>query len=611
MKKTLKIIQIALLSIATSLFISGPLQAQKKLQLSAGGDHGEMDFPVNWKRYYTYNEWTKMMKDMQKAYPEICDIESIGKSRMGREQYLLTITAKKTGSHNDKPAMWVDGAIHGNEVNGITCSLYLAWQLLTRYDYDPLIYEMVNSKTFYILPGLNVDANNSFVEFANTPHSPRRTYRPWDDDRDGLYDEDRLEDVDGDGELSTMYKEDKRGSLRLSADKLRFVTAEEGFEGLRFTRIGAEGFDNDNDGRINEDDAGGPDPNRNFPYGWSLRDGYPYPMSEPETRNVMNFQLAHPNIFAAFHYHNTGRLIMFQAPQPVKTTPEQQARLNQQTETRLAEMRKTNKYAQLFPRTVSRETQHDLDVQTKIVTEGAYILKNYNPVFGGLTGQAHAASYYMVGAYSYLIELWGSPVDMADIDGDGRVSDEEFKKWIDLDLGGEGWINPHKFNHPDLGEIWIGGSVKKHMQRTPPSRYIETEAEKNARFVLYCVSQFPKVEIDDVEIKPITNNVYQVEVTVKNDRVYPTSSDRLVELGKHTPDNLTMTTSDNIKVIKTSGNNLEFGEDNSLAEFRLNGNGKRVVRFVIAMDGKKGTAEFVLTSKNGGTDSRKIEIIKE
>ncbi len=629
MKKSIRTIRIIVLSIAASLIVSGSILAQEKIQLSAGGEHGELDFPINWKKYYTYPEWTKIMSDMQKAYPEICDIETIGKSRMGRDQYMLTITSKNTGDHSSKPAMWVDGAVHGNEVNGITCSLYLAWHLLTRYDYDPFVYEMLNNNTFYILPGLNVDANASYTEFPNTPNNPREPYRPEDNDKDGLYDEDQSEDVDGDGELSNMYKVDQKGTLRLSADKRRFVSAEDGFQGLKFTRIGSEGFDNDNDGRINEDDIGGPDPNRNYPYGWTINAGDPYPMSEPETRNVMDFHLDHPNIFAAFHYHNTGRLIMFQAPQPVKTSAEQQTRLNEQTEARLKEMKKTNKYAQLFPRKVSPETQHDLDVQTKIVSEGAYILKDYRPVFGGLTGQAHAATYYMLGAYSYLIELWGSPATIADINGDGRVSDEENMKWIDLDLNGEGWINPHKVKHPDLGDIWIGGSPKKHMRRTPPSRYVEMEAEKNARFVMYCVSQFPKVEIDDISIKPITDNIYQVDVTVINDQVYPTSSDRLVQLGKHTLDNLKIVASANLKVIETSGKNLNErpsgrsgfrgfspGPETQMAgadltEFRLKGNDKRIIRYVIAMDGKKGTAEFILKSKNGGTAKKKIEIVKE
>jgi len=612
-------------------FLSAQLTyTQGRLQKSAGGEHGETDFSINWKRYYNYDEWTGIMRELQKKYPGLCDIGSIGKSRMGRDQLLLTITNKSTGKHSDKTAMWVDGAIHGNEVNGITCSLYLAWYLLTRYDYDPYVNELVNKHTFYILPGLNVNANNSYVEYPNTPNNPRETYRPEDNDGDGLYDEDLTEDVDGDGELSNMYREDPEGELRLSADRRRFVDAEEGFEGLRFTRIGSEGYDNDGDGQINEDDLGGPDPNRNFPYGWNLDAGNPYPMSEPETRNVFEFQLDHPNIFASFHYHNTGRLIMFQAPPPERLSATQQTQLRQQTDERLEEMRKTNKYAQLFSRRVSDEYQHDMDVQTKIVSEGAYILKNYEPVIGGLSGQAHAATYYMLGAYSYLIELWGSPVTIADTDNDDRLSDEEYMKWIDLDLAGDGWINPHKVNHPDLGEIWIGGSAKKHMQRTPPSRYIEMEAEKNARFVMYCTSQFPDVKIDNISLKAITGNIYQVDVRVENGNVYPTASDRSIQLKRYTPDILQFKGSDNITLVETSGKDLDEGSrrrrsfyrrsdpgpETQLAagektEFRLKGKEKRVIRYFIAMEGKKGTASFILSSLTGGSDSKSISIVVE
>lgn len=607
-----------------AFFTTQVVWPQDKLQTSAGGEHGEMDFVINWKRYYSYQEWTDIMRELQQQYSHLADIRSIGKSRMGRDQLLLTITNKSTGEHSDKTAMWVDGAIHGNEVNGITCSLYLAWMLLTRYDYDPYIHELVNNYTFYILPGLNVDANDSFVRFPNTANNPRETYRPEDNDGDGLYDEDMTEDVDGDGELTNMYREDPRGNLRLSADKRRFVTAEEGYEGLRFTLIGPEGFDNDGDGRINEDDIGGPDANRNFPYGWNLDAGNPYPLSEPETRNVFEFQLNHPNIYASFHYHNTGRLIMFQAPPAVDQTREQRERYREQTERQLEEMRKTDKYAQLFPRRVSSEYQHDMDVQTKIVRDGAYILKNYRPVIGGLSGQAHAAAYYMLGAYAYLMELWGSPVDLADKDNDGRVSNEEFMEWVDLDLGGAGWINPYKYDHPDLGEIWMGGTPKKHMRRTPPSRYIEMEAEKNARFVLYCVSQFPKVKIDDIEIKALNDNIYQVDVIVENENVYPTASDRSIQLDRYTPDVLTYRGSSNITLVGTSGGEVNDGyyyrrssslpatqfSEGENTEFRLKGKEKRIIRYIIAMDGREGSAEFELVSERGGTDTKKISIRK-
>jgi hypothetical protein len=624
--KNLKYIMVVIIGVIFLASSWAPALAQKKEQKSPGGYHGELDFPISWKRYYSYAEWTKIMHDIQKKYSHLADIESIGKSRMGRDQFLITITAKSTGKHSEKPAMWVDGAVHGNEVNGIMCSLYLMWYLLTRYDYDDYVHDLVDNSTFYILPGLNVDANESFVSYPNTPNNPREPYRPEDNDGDGLYDEDQTEDVDGDGELSTMYIEDPKGDYKLSPDKRQFVRVEdEKEEGRRFRRIGDEGYDNDGDGMINEDDIGGPDPNRNYPYGWNLQDGNPYPMSEPETRNVYEFQIAHPNIYASFHYHNTGRLIMFQAP-PAKASrgqdqpSERSQRMQELVQQRQEEMKKANKYVQFFDRQVEEKYQHDMDVQTDIVTMGARILKNYRPTISGLSGQANAATYYMLGAYSYLIELWGSPVFEADEDGDGRVSDEEYLKWVDTELTGEGWISPHKVNHPDLGEIWIGGSPKKHLRRTPPARYIEMEAMKNAQFVMYCASQFPKVEIDEVSVTPVTEDLYWVEVAVKNDRVYPTASDRTVQLKKDVKDKISVATSKNLSVVDIPEESTIVDQTDKLgtsqpvtkkpAEFRLKGKETKTFVALVKMDGSNGWVEFQVESFHGGKDTKRITLQK-
>jgi len=601
---------------------AGLTYPQEKLQKSPGGYHGEMDFLISWKSYYSYAEWTQIMHDIQKKYPHLSDIQSIGKTRMGRRQYLITITAKSTGKHGQKPAMWVDGAVHGNEVNGITCSLYLMWYLLTRYDYDPYVHDLVNRCTFYILPGLNVDANISYIEYPNTAHNPREPFRPEDNDGDGLYDEDRTEDVDGDKEISVMYMEDKEGEYKLSTDKRRFVRIEDPEEEVkRFHRIGTEGFDNDGDGYINEDDIGGPDPNRNYPSGWNLRAGNPYPMSEPCTRNAFEFMLHHPNIFAGFHYHNIGRLIMFVTP-PRKRSPqelnaEQYLREKQRYEEYLEQKRKTNKYAQVFDIQVREGYEDDMDVQAKIVQMGARILKNYRPVTSGGVGQAQASTYDMLGAYGYLIELWGPPVFAADENDDGRVSDEEYLKWIDIELSGEGWVEPHEYNHPDLGPIWIGGTRKKHAYRTPPARYIEMEALKNAQFVMYCASQFPKVEIGETKINPVTDDLCWIEVEVKNDRLYPTSSDRAEKLGKAQKDKLYVSTSNNISIMPILEDSPKISSINNQkecipiqsdkVEFRIRGEESLKFCVLLKIDGLNGWIDFNVKSKHGGTDKKRIE----
>ncbi len=598
-----------------------PAIAQKKLQTSPGGYHGEQDFPISWKRYYSYAEWTKIMHDLQKQYPQLADIGSIGKSRMGRDQFLLTITAKSTGKAEEKTAMWVDGAIHGNEINGVTCSLYAAWYLLTRYDYDPYVYDLLNTRTFYILPGLNVDANDSYASFPNTANNPREPYRPEDNDGDGLYDEDQTEDVDGDAEISIMWVEDPAGEFKMSADNRRFVrVTDPGDAAKRFRRIGEEGFDNDGDGRINEDDIGGPDPNRNFAYGWDLGSGWPYPLSEIETRNVFEFQRKHGNIFASFHFHNTGRLIMFAAPPDARSalTPEQRQQADARVGQQLQEMRKINRYAQLFNRTVAPEYQTDMETQMAIVTQGARILKEYNPTISGLSGQAQANSYYMLGAFAYLIELWGSPVSEADVNADGRVDDDEMMAWIDTELTGEGWIAPRKFNHPDLGEIWIGSSAKKHVTRTPPARYMETEALRNSQFVLYCASQFPKVQVGPVSVAPATGDLYWVDVIVQNERVYPTSSDRAVQLKTAINDKLALSMSPNISLVEIPAGaprvealNLPDGAaalTGPETEFRLRGQDSKRFRCLVKMTGSEGWIEFNTASKYGGKDKKRIVI---
>ena len=620
------ILIIAILFGTLGLLPSGagdaPLAAQTKLQNSPGGYHGELDFPISWKRYYTVEEKNKILRDLQAKYPNLTDLQSIGKSRQGRDQMLLTITNKAAGAALSKPAMWVDGAIHGNEINGVTCSLYLAWYLLTRYDYDPAIHALVDRLTFYVLPGLNVDANDSYARFPNTANNPREPFRPSDDDGDGLYDEDQTEDVDGDGELSNMYVEDPAGDFKLSFDKRMFVAVADPREAVqRFRRVGSEGYDNDGDGRINEDDLGGPDPNRNYPFDWSLANGYPYPLSERENRNVFEFWQSHSNIFASFHYHNTGRLIMFAAPQAsraVTLTAEQTRTLQEQNARRLEEMRKTNPYAQLFDRIVDRAFQTDMDTQTAIVTVGARIMKDYRPTMSGMVGQAQANSYAMMGAYAYLIELWSLPAGDADTNRDGRVNDEEMLQWIDVELGGEGWITPHQVKHPDLGPVWIGGSAKKHITRTPPSRYMEEEALRNTQFVLYCASQFPKVVIDKVDVTPATDDLLWVEVTVTNEGTYPTSSDRSIFLRKDVKDKLTVSASSSVKILDvpaastgldpTDARSRAQAVKGTSAEFRLLGKQPQKFGVFVQLEKSEGWIEFEIVSKFGGTAKKRIQI---
>jgi hypothetical protein len=252
-----------------------------------------------------------------------------------------------------------------------------------------------------------------------------------------------------------------------------------------------------------------------------------------------------------------------------------------------------------------------------------YILKTYEPEIGNEYGEHLATTYYLMGAYSLLIELWGPPTPFADTDGDGAISDDEFKKWAELDLGGNVWVVPHQAKHPQLGNIWIGGTPKKHIGRTPPPRYIEQEAEKQALYVMYCIDQLPRLNFGNYAVKKIANNLYEVEVEVVNDKVFPTASDRSVILKRYTPDKIQASVSSGsiirpvepdaksdtpVSIFGRSLYRKEATPAGDKVEFRAKGNSTQVFRYTVLTSDAHAVLDLSLTSANGGKDAVRIKL---
>ncbi len=119
-------------------------------------------------------------------------------------------------------------------------------------------------------------------------------------------------------------------------------------------------------------------------------------------------------------------------------------------------------------------------------------------------------------------------------------------------------------------------------------------------------------------IKPETDDLYWLEVWVKNDRVYPTASDRSVKLERAVKDKLTIHSSDNIEIINLMEDVTIFDPlDNSSTyqsitgkdtEFRLKGKETLKFRGLVKMNGSNGWIEPFVESKMGGKHSKKITI---
>ncbi len=69
-------------------------------------------------RLHPYEEIVDLLKGYAAAYPKWTRLESIGKSVQGRDLWMITLTNPATGPELSKPAMYIDGNTHANEVQG-------------------------------------------------------------------------------------------------------------------------------------------------------------------------------------------------------------------------------------------------------------------------------------------------------------------------------------------------------------------------------------------------------------------------------------------------------------------------------------------------------------
>ncbi len=486
---------------------------------------GQNYLPRHWNtrkvnlQFNRYNDWKEMeesLRSLENAYPKFLKLGSIGKSYQGREMWYVTINNPETGDEMNKCAMYVDANIHGNEIQGGEVCLYTIWYLMENYPYNEYIKKLVDERVFYIFPSVNPDGRDLWLHLGGAARSGQL---PYDNDNDGLYDEDPPEDLDGDGEVGTMFLKVKpgEGTHRLSDKGDRLVLIKKNIEGKAdevgdYKIVAPEGIDNDEDGRYNEDGGGGYDPNRDFGSYWQpksiQRGSSDYPFTWIESRHTRDFLYQHPNIAGVQAFHNSGGMIL-RGP-GVQLHGEYQ--------------------------------RADLSVYDEIGKKGEKIIENYRyiviwsdlyPVWGGFIDFTHD----LLGIYSFSNELWTS---RADFDKDGRTSDEEyafFDKYIDMDNSS---IPLHEIDHPQLGKVTIDRDKTKLSGRVPPTWLLEELCHRNMAFCLLHAYEMPLPVIKAVEAEKISGNLYKLKVTIYNERLMPTMSATAIRNKVQRPDILSI-----------------------------------------------------------------------
>ena len=458
---------------------------------------------VQWADYMDYKEMTNSLKNWTSNNPKLTSLSSIGKSYEGRELWLVTVTNSEKGASEDKPALYVQGGIDSDEIISTQSAMYLLNKLLTKYGIDENITRLVDNYTLYLLPNLIPDQSE---RYHHLPISVRdSTTRPYDNDNDGLFDEDDQEDIDGDGRVLQMRVRNPQGAYQLSKEDSRVMVTRDplavNHDGPFYDLYPREGIDNDQDGLINEDAVGGVDPNRNWPAHW--RQEYaqewagPYPLSEIETRSLAEFYFGHPNIGMIIDLHSTGNHLY--RPSSVNTDD-------------MMDLQDLNYY-----KTLGKLYSN--------VTNGPVWTPWERSKSGGKTGTPRTGilmdwAYEHLGVFSFVPELWNFPFDKNQKALIGAPEGEKID-WALKNFGREVWTDWYEVEHPDLGKVELGG-WNKPMPNNPMGKYVERVADEITTWLLQVWQKLPYLKVD-TDVKVLKKNQYKIVVKISNTGFMPTN----------------------------------------------------------------------------------------
>jgi murein tripeptide amidase MpaA len=94
--------------------------------------------------------------------------------------------------------------------------------------------------------------------------------------------------------------------------------------------------------------------------------------------------------------------------------------------------------------------------------------------------------------------------------------------WNDEVLEGDGFVEWHPFDHPQLGPVEIGG-WKRLLRNNAPPQLLEETCEKMSRFLIAHAQAHPKLGAEFHQVEEIGEKVYRIAVAVLNDGYLPTN----------------------------------------------------------------------------------------
>ncbi|MFN3920407.1 MAG: M14 family metallopeptidase [Methylohalobius sp.] len=424
-------------------------------------------------RYFDYRAVAESLQALTQAFPEVTRLKVIGQSRKGQPIYLVTIAAPGETAVENRSAFWLDAGMHAAEWAGIMAALYVAWRWAEQAAQGDAWF---GRHALYIAPCVSPDGFQALCEGAPflrsvlrppEPGTPKIGFVPKDLDGDGCVRWMRWRHPAGpfvpDPELP-IYLRPRR--LDDDPQEAYFLCPEGEFvhwDGVRWTAAIREY---------------GLDLNRNFPESWRPlsmwgMDSGPYPLSEPESRALIEAFTARPRIACALSCHTyTGCLL---------TAPARADDPLSQADVRLLE-------------TLAQEAVEGTGYRV-IRKYPDFVYDPKNPIAGcwddTLTN--------VLGVPAYVLELW-DPCAYAGIDNPKpaeffqRPDPERLRKLIAAFAEEPGTLSWRTFDHPQLGTVEIGGLDYYRTIRNPPERLLAAECDRAFKVADTLRRALPRVE---------------------------------------------------------------------------------------------------------------------
>ena len=456
--------------------------------------------------YLDYERLTAQLRTWADAFPHLTRLQSLAKTPEGRDVWLIAI-----GRDPDRirPAAWADGNVHAGELAGSSVALALAEDALRLHlepdsvDLPEAIAARLRDILFYIVPRISPDGAEHVLRSGRIVRSVPRDHRVdrgtprW-----------MLGDVDGDGLALSMRVKDPGGELVEAAGFPGLLVERTLEDAGPFYKLYPEGTIEHFDGkRVPDPLYVGDNPvdlNRNFPWSWAPTHEQigagAFPASEPESRGIVEFATAHPEIFSWTNFHTFGGVLI----RPPGHTPDD--KLDQED---LA----------IFRQVEAWMTEH-----TGYPTVSGYAEFLYEPD-KPLRGDLSEYAYNQRGAIAYAIELWdlfkrlGMERPPKFVQYYDRVSRSDVVKlaWWDRDEN-EGRTFPkwRPFQHPQLGAVEIGGIDPRVGIWNPPLHELARVCTAQAQVFFRVAALAPKLEVAKIDRQTVSEGVTRVEVRVAN-----------------------------------------------------------------------------------------------